>query len=393
MIFLFRLLFATVVLGAAFPARAQEAPYLVAGNLQNVLGWCGERFIRARQANNEILIDLHTRTHINLEENGLPERFGASMQSCSPDGRWVIVQGGRAWEDHGDCITVKKFDLPEVYLWDAVARRRYSVGRGYFGLEWSPDSRRLLYRLIPNCEQERDARAWLRISQGDSDFRALSAYDLVKDTLKTDGSWLDRIGAMSWLDSNRFLVQLPSGRAAETVAGGIVKPDAGFQESSDYTRNGAIVLVSVAEGQMVRVEQLDPAGFRSTLKLAVPQHSPARSRDLVLESGCRIERSGLEIRHRDGSVDELGDEGMTCLDRSGPPAAGQSNAVELDVRRYCATLKAGDVQQFCDPERASDQWFRTRRGQYVVLERIVDSVQGASLDLFVIENDAGGYLK
>jgi hypothetical protein len=370
-----------VLLGAAtgVSAKAQETPWLLGYKLHTIFGWCGDRFIYARQGYDPILIDLVAKTRIELQslKQHLDQSFYTELLTCSPDGAWAITQtGGNA--DTESCPRKAKLELPDIELWDTVNRKRYIIGKGYFDFAWSADGTVLLHRLLPYCNLERDARNFLRVPPGARELHAVSVGDMVRAVLKDDRGWKDSgmIGALSWIGSDRFVVQLPE-RAASSL-------------QSDVTENGAIILVHQSQGTATRVEQLNPGEFTSSWTFAIPQVPQSTSDVILLSAQCdtmllmeQVFANGERITH----------EGMTCAGKYVAEGQGEGTTFKLDQARYCKGLKTGDVKQFCDPERNPPTWSRLRNGRHVVLVRAVQEINDGYADLFLMENDAGSYLK
>ena len=76
--------------------------------------------------------------------------------------------------------------------------------------------------------------------------------------------------------------------------------------------------------------------------------------------------------------------------------------VKFDLGKYCRGLTLGDVEQFCKaaPTPLGASWFRLRyRARVMLLREFYAAIplpgepDDKIAELFLIENDAGGYLK
>jgi hypothetical protein len=362
----------TLVVGyGTCAAFAQETPVLVAKpEPPHIDGWCGEYALHFQNVVNEaMLLDVSTGKQLRL-------KYGLSgvVLSCSPNGRWVLTEntdagsGGGISREGGDpaCDPPDQIELPRLVLWDIQSGRPQVVGRGNADFAWSPDGTLLLYRFRPFCNLELDRRNSFKLPQGVRAFQAISVYDLVQRALGTNSGWPDkgRIGVVRWYASDAFLVQLP-------VTDGIWLTDA--------TEAGAIVSGHVKDGQLVRIEQVNPASFQSSWTLAIPQMPLEASNDVMKAARCAV----LSVKRRPSSV--------SC----DSPDDLMQTAVRPDLDRYCGISGAGDALEFCAPSPTNGQWFRIVRGPIVLVRKPVsnDGKSIAGFELFRIDGDRGGYLK
>jgi hypothetical protein len=375
-----RMIAGALVLSAAAAniAKAQETPRLLGYELNEIHRWCGDRFIYAKEDDEQVLIDVDTRTRIKLRRDPQNQDLlaYAELIACSPDGNWAIARTGGVG-DTSFCHPSAKVELPDIQLWDTVNPKRYDIGKGYFGFAWSADGTMLLHRLLPYCGLERDARAFLQLPPEARGFQAIAIRDMLRGILKSDSGWKDDgpIGATSWIGSDRFVVQLPE-VAAQSL-------------ESDITENGAIVLVHQSQGTATGIEQLNPGEFRSSWTLNISQIPPPASDVILLSAQCdtlipltEYLNDGTRITH----------DGMTCAEKYPAEDLGVATDFKFDQARYCKGLKVGDVQEFCNPERNPPTWTRYRHGPRVLLVRNILGMDVYS-DLFLMENDAGTYLK
>jgi hypothetical protein len=140
---------------AARGALAQEIPRLVASDVPDLRGWCGDRSVYLNRLSRD---SISTLTLLNIDSGKeialqLGNRLAASG-GCSPDGRWVLTDEGANWRydgtaDFDECESPKPLELPEVTLWDTLEHKHYGVGRGVLRFEWSPDGKTLLYYFPP----------------------------------------------------------------------------------------------------------------------------------------------------------------------------------------------------------------------------------------------------
>jgi hypothetical protein len=128
-------------------------------------------------------------------------------------------------------------------------------------------------------------------------------------------------------------------------------------------------------GSDTRIEQLNPPEFKSTFKFGIPQVPPAASALILKAALCSV----LGGQGRVLSCDRPNDENLTQV-------------FQLDLARYCQTLRAGDVGQFCAPNPPPYSWVRMVHGSTVILLKSFGERRGV-YDPYRMENDHGGYLK
>ena len=143
----------------------------------------------------------------------------------------------------------------------------------------------------------------------------------------------------------------------------------------------ALVLMQMKNGKGLSASQLNPKGFVSPVRLAIPQMSSGDSLDLLATIGCEV---------FGGS--------WTCAEGSDRRVIEE--LVKLDLQRYCADPAPGDADKFCEVGQKGLSWSRARHGGSVVLlkkydaPRLPPAYEGRKvLELFVIENDQRRDLK
>ena len=242
------------------------------------------------------------------------------------------------------------------------------VGRGFWEIRWHPDGSALLYRFGATCNLlEQDPRVWFRLPASLESIRAIAVRDIVRQALGSTSRWNagNHIGAFNWFGPDRIIVNLAEEDPGKTIG----------------RTNGVIVVVGMKTGAGMEAGQLNPFGFRSTA-LATAQISEDRSDDMLRVIGCR--------------VDGIDEQDLLCIT---PDISKQM--VRIDLQRYCSTLSAGDIEQFCTgPKTAAVSWTRFRHRDNVLLLKQyeeVPPVPAGHVDvpsqLFLMKNDAGGYLK
>jgi hypothetical protein len=304
-------------------------------------------------------------------------QFGLStiLLQCSPDSRWVLTEhdvgtvpsgddpnfgeGGS-----GDCNEDDDGHLTRVVLWDTERGTHQVVGTGYMDFRWSPDGKLLIYRFRPFCNLESQPRNSFKLPAQVGEFQAISARDMIARLLGPNGGWRGkrRIGVMSWYAADAFVVQLPDGEG---------------NPLDDSTPAGAIVAVHHISGSDAKIEQLNPSEFKSTFKFAIPQ-APLAASALILQAGLCIV---LPIQDH-----------PSVLSCNKPEDANLAQVFQLDLTKYCQTLRVGDVEQFCASNPPPYSWTRTVLGSTVLLFKHF-SERSRVEDLFRMENDHEGYLK
>jgi hypothetical protein len=303
-------------------------------------------------------------------------QFGLStlLLECSPDSRWVLTENdvGTAPSDDpnfgeggsGDCNEHDDGHLTRVVLWDMNRGTHQVVGTGYMNFRWSPDGKWLLHRFRPFCNLESQPRNDFKLPSAITEFQAISARAMIAKLLGPNSGWPDkgRIGIMSWYASDAFVTQLPHGEG---------------NPLDDGTPGGAVVAVHHISGSDAKIEQLNPPEFKSTFKLAIPQVPPAASALILKAAFCTV----------------LGGQDTPSFLSCQRPDEIRWPGFELDLAKYCQTLRAGDVRQFCAPTLPRDSWARMARGSTVLLLKPAGGERSAGTDLFRMENDHEGYLK
>ena len=352
-------------------AVAQETPVLVAKALPDVDGWCGDRAIsfksKTKGREDVYWLDVLTGKKAKL-------RYGLStlLLECSPDSRWVLTENdvGTVPSDDPnfreggspDCNEHDDGHLTRVVLWDMERGTHQVVGTGYMDFRRSPDGKLLLYRFRPFCNLESQPRNTFKLPSAVTEFQAISARAIIAKLLGSNSGWSakGRIGIMSWYASDAFVTQLPDGEG---------------WWMDDSTPNGAIVAVHDISGDNAKIEQLNPSKFKSTFKFAIPQAQPVASDEILKAASCSV------LPGQDPSV-------LSChgSEEMQPP-------FKIDLAKYCQTLRAGDLGQFCASKPPTYSWFRMVRGSTVLLLKGIGDERKAVVDLFRMENDHEGYLK
>lgn len=153
------------VIVASPMASAQETPILVAPDVPEIGGWCGDRAVYFNGGTQ--ILDVFSKKQVRLKFN----RSKYSISRCSPNGRWAIVTriGTRA-------------EPTEIALWDLLQGSPQEVGRGYVDFSWSPDGKIVLYRFVPMRGYEKDPANSIRFPATGRDFRAVSTLDLISNS-------------------------------------------------------------------------------------------------------------------------------------------------------------------------------------------------------------------
>lgn len=354
-------------------ASAQEAPILVARNVPQIDGWCGDRAVHFNRGMQ--ILDVFSKKRVRLQF----EQSEYSISQCSPNSRWVIAarvgtlaeQMAKFEYYNESCDTAEQRKPTRIVLWDLQQDSRREVGRGDVDFNWSPDGKIVLYRFMPRCGYERDPTNWIRFPANGRDFRAVSTLDLISNGIVAGSGWPNqgRIGETSWYAPDAFVVQLP------------------FAEGSpgtSRTPGGAILSVHLRDGKLSTVEQLNPSGFESSWQLALPQLPLAASNEILKAAHCEVAppsngwRSAMRCPGSDGIEDDF---------------------VGVDFRptsAYCTAVKLGDVKAFCSPVPPKQVWKRFARGSTVLVVKPAGKERDGVLRghaLFRVDHDQGGYLK
>ena len=346
---------------AAHPMAKSEVPHLLADNIQGFGPECGDHAHQVLIDDRLVWIDLAKRTQTQLSNDPT-----AQMMACSPDGRWAIIAiAGDVWKTD-DCPVPGKGELPIVLLRDMIEGKRRVIGEGFLEFGRNPRGDVLLYRIEPYCGFPNDTRPWLRLPDGLQEFKAVSVGSLARDILKGVKGWADNgpVGAFSWLDSDRFVVQL-------------AEHEATFMDAS----RGAIVAISQSKGTATKVEQLNPSKFQASWELAVPQIRNVASDEIVRNANCDLNDGGETIECNDKYLQR-----------------GKSEVQRFRPVRFCRDAHGGDAGLFCDESGPNPPiWARVRRGAFVYVVKTVNEDRGGVLtnrqELYVVDNDAGGYLQ
>ncbi|HEY4857799.1 MAG TPA: hypothetical protein VIH98_14185, partial [Xanthobacteraceae bacterium] len=253
---------------------------------------------------------------------------------------------------------------PLLVLWDIQNRTHQVVGRGYADFRWSPDGTVLLYRFRPFCDRELDLKNAFKLPQSVRTFRALAVLPMIAKALGHGSGWPggQRVGAMGWYAPDAFVLQLPVNEGWWL---------------DDSTPAGALVAVHQPAGSAVRIEQLNPARFEPSWKLALPQVPGPTSDETLNTAGCFV----TAVRGRPTS--------MGCSRPDGISWTG----FRPDLARYCQTLSAGDVREFCAPVSPKLFWQRIVRGSTVLIVKRTDPLHANGTELFRMDHDQGQYLK
>jgi hypothetical protein len=379
---------AIILSGIGFAgATAQEAPRFIKSGIISPSQWCGNHGLilhegGMRDALEIIWLDLLTKRQITLLSVPAADKASKHLAmysvDCSPDGRWLLAKYSPYREgDSSSCETVRN-DLPKVVLWDTHESKQYDVGHGYWDFRWAPKESILAYRFEATCNLERDRRTSFRIPARIQAIQTIAARALIRRALGPTNGWIanDHIETLTWLDADHLVVDL------------LEYPD----EGEDVRRQGrephkartVKLLITLRKGADPRAEQLheEPtAPDRVTLKLAVPQISATDSKHLLQRLHCAV--------------------GTKDFPDCWYPKIHQE-PIKLNISRYCGNLTVGDVQQLCGSisVRQGVTWARLRYQERVLLLRqyyplsLSPSDPPEKLtDLFLIENDEGGYLK
>jgi hypothetical protein len=349
-------------------ALAQETPILVAKDLPQINGWCGDDAVyfnaNVGGAGGLTLLDVRSGKKLSLEV------WSAVMLGCSPDGRWALTldsgHGTGQGAEGGDpsCDPFINTRLPWLVFWNLESGAHHVVGKGYVDVKWSPDGKVMLYRFRPFCDFESDRRNAFKLPPTIQQFRSFSARTMIATALGSRSGWPDegRIGAVAWYAPDAFVAQLPAG-------------EGGWLD--DTTPAGAIVVVHQRAGKATRIEQLNPTWFQSSWSLTIPQ-VPSSDSDMILKAaGCTILRAIWK------HPSSMGCESPDEIRRTG---------FQPDLTSYCQSLTAGDIKGFCATVSPKMSWQRIVHGRTVLVVKHGDIQRNAS-DLFRMERDHGGYLK
>jgi hypothetical protein len=255
------------VILASSMASAQETPILVARDVPQIIGWCGNRAVHFDGGNDPQILDVFSKKRVRLQF----DRSEYNVSQCSPNSRWVITVrvGTRAEQAAGKddpegCDTPEQRKPTRIVLWDTQQGSLQEVGRGDVDFNWSPDGKIVLYRFIPWCGYERDPTNSIRFPAVGRDFLAVSTLAMISNSIVPSSGWPNqgRIGETGWYAPDAFVVQLPA--------------DEGSPGTSE-TPNGAILSIHLRDGKLSTAEQLNPSGFESSWQLALP-HRPHRTK-------------------------------------------------------------------------------------------------------------------
>ncbi len=354
-------------------ASAQETPILVAPDVPQINGWCGDRAVYFNRGTQ--ILDVFSKKRVRLQF----EQSEYNIIQCSPDSRWAITVrvGTRAEQaaepeyERESCYTPEQRKPTRIALWDLLRGSLQDVGRGDVDFNWSPDGRIVLYRFTPRCGYEKYPTNSIRFPATGRDFRAVSTLDLISNSIVAGSGWPNqgRIGETGWYAPDAFVVQIP---VAEGSPGTSRTPD------------GAILSVHLRDGKLSTVEQLKPSGFESSWQLALPQLPPAASDEILKAAHCEVAppsngwRSAMRCPGSDGIEDDF---------------------VGVDFRpssAYCTALKLGDAKAFCSPVPPKQVWKRFALGSTVLVVKPAGKERDGVLRghaLFRVDHDQGGYLK
>jgi hypothetical protein len=350
------------------PAFAQETPVLIARGMPQISGWCGDHavyFNADAQNGNLKLLDVISRRQQSLVIRS------AAMLGCSPDGRWALTMdtqpGGLYGPEGGDpsCDEWIAKEPPRLVLWDTQNRTHQTAGSGYADFRWSPDGTVLLYRFRPFCDRERDVKNAFKLPPSVQTFRAVAVLPMIAKALGRGSGWPggQRAGAMGWYAPDAFVVQLPVNEGWWL---------------DDSTPAGALVAVRHAAGGAVRIEQLNPARFEPSWKLAIPQVPGPASDEILKTADCFVTAVPGH---------------PTSMGCSPPLDDINWTGFRPDLARYCQTLSAGDVSEFCAPISSKVLWQRIVRGATVLIVKRTDLLHANKAELFRMDNDQGQNLK
>jgi hypothetical protein len=350
-------------------AGAQETPVLIAKNVPQINGWCGDRAVYFNRGEDPQILDVFSKKRVRLQF----DRSEYSVSQCSPNSRWVITvrlgtpaeQAAAPESEPEDCFTPKGRKPTRISLWDLQQGTRQEVGRGDVAFNWSPDGKIVLYRFIPTCDYERDPTNSIRFPAMGRDFLAASTLDLISNSIVPRSGWPNqgRIGETSWYAADAFVVQLPVGEGSPGTL---------------HTPDGAILAIHLRNGKFDTVEQLNPTGFESSWQLALPQLTPAASDEILKAAHCKADPPSNGWRSS-----------MRCSHEIESAGFRPSEA-------YCTALKVGDAKAFCSPVPAKQVWRRFVRGSTVLVVKPAGKEEDGLLQddaLFRIDHDRGGYLK
>jgi hypothetical protein len=348
------------LVATALAAHAQERAVFVA-KIPPIRSWCGDRAVILAGDHAPTWFDVFDKRRIRLQVTKLDVWFS----ECSPDGRWVLGREGPMGGEGGDpgCNPKDQTSFPRVLLWDTKTRTSYAIGNGFFAFSWSADGKTLLYHPWPYCDIETHPRTRLRWPAGIREFQPISMRALLAQAFADVSGWVDdgRIGAIGWIDSGKFVVQLRDGEGNALW---------------DVTPDGAIVMIELADGRIRRAVQLHPSvprpgdlnTFKTTRLFNIPQLAERSSDDILRAAGCKM----------------IG-EGMGCITQYDP----EVEQIRTNMARYCAALTEKN-SELCARATKDEHLGRLRRGGTVLL---LKSAGGAIDKLFRVEHDQGGYLK
>jgi hypothetical protein len=361
--FLMNALFGLLTLVAtAFGAHAQERVVFVA-KIPPIDSWCGDHAVIFDSRRGLTWLDVFDKRRISLRVT----KSDVWLLACSPNSRWVLVREGPMGGEGGDpgCNPRDKISFPRVLLWDTKTMTSYVIGTGFFSFAWSADGKTLLYRPRPYCDLEMHPRTYLRWPAGLRAFQPISVRALIAQALDGGSGWIDngRIGAVGWIDSDRFVVQIPDGEGNALW---------------DVTPDGAIVMIQLADGRIRQAAQLHPSvtfasgdKFQTTRKFDIPQLAEKASDDILHAATC-----------------EMIGPGMSC----GSDFGRELEHVRPNMARYCAALTEKNPE-LCAPVAAGRYWERLRRGRTVLLLKPPPDAAQSLYRLFRIDHDQEGYLK
>lgn len=359
--FLLNALFGMLTLVAALAAHARERIVFVA-KIPSINNWCGDRAVILAGNHAPTWFDVFDKRRIRLQAT----KLDVWLLECSPDGRWVLGREGPIGGEGGDpgCNPEDKTRFPRILLWDTKTKTPHVIGTGYFGFAWSADGKTVLYHPLAYCDLEAHPRTRLQWPAGIREFQSVSLRALLAQAFARVSGWVDdgRIGAIGWIGSDKFAVQLPDGEGNALW---------------DVTPNGAIIMIELAGGRIRQAMQLHPSvpppgdlnTFRTTRVLDIPQLDEKASDDFLRAAGC----------HMIGY-------GMGCS----TDFEYEIDHIRPNMARYCAAL-AERNPELCTPTDTTEYWQQLRRGGTVLL---VKPRAGKGLDsLFRVEHDQRGYLK
>ena len=374
-------------------ASAQERPRLIKSGVFTLSQWCGDRGVILQQGGHRdpfevIWLDLPTKKSLTLLSVAPHDKLGKHLVvgsiDCSSDGRWIIAR--YLLYEEGDQVRCDKV-LPEIVLWDTVESRRHAVGQGHWEFWWASNGPLLIDSRAPACELEPGQRTWFKLPSSAKAVRLASARDVIHRALGPNSGWTrdDQILSLEWLGSDRFVVDLAKRHVLKDD-----EPREGDAKSSErYQREPTVMvklLVHLKGGVGIKAEQLNDELEKSapdtlTPRLPIPQIAEDGTNEILQALLCRrgVGTSGFP----------------DC-----PSSRIYGEPIKIDVARYCRGLTGGDTEHLCKaaapPDRAS--WTRLRhRGRVMLLREYFAIVpppdpRDKMADLFLIENDAAGYL-